>query len=198
MAAPTVTVNMVCQQFDPALGQLTDYGFNGGASPVAVSTFTFQNNGSAPPSGNFLFAFNIVAKGVLPGGGVIEIDWLDGAPSPTSPAPGGTTTFTSPLEFLAVSNGYQPQTASLTSYIGTGTFTIPITITANNITSSNYYDPSIALTDFSSTVTSQPFLEMIYDPPFTPTPEPATWGFMVFGVTGTALVLNRRQTAAKV
>ena len=199
-AAPTAVVNMVCQQFDPALGQLTDYGFisNGfGVAPGNTATFTLQNNGSLPPSGVFLFAFDIDIQGFLPGGGLIDMRLLDGVIPSTDPAPGAATTFNNEPQWLPILSGGNPQTASLNSYIGTGTFTIPMTITVRNITNNNFSDPLIALTDFSATVTSAPYLSMIYDPPSVPTPEPASSGFLLIGIAASAFVLNRRQTAAK-
>ena len=199
MASASASATITCQQFDPSLGTLTDYGFipNGGGG-VNPASMTFQNNGSSEPVGPFLFGFSITAAGTLPGGEQIAMDWVGGLIAATTAlSPGSTQTFSSDLYYGGITSGADiPQTASLDSYIGTGQISIPITISAISIATpgQNPNDPLIALTNFSATVGS-PSVALIYDASVSPTvPEPATGGLLACSLGVAAFVIRRRKS----
>ena len=198
--SPTAAATLTCPQFNSALGTLTDYGFvsNGvNYAPGSSTSVTLQNNTGAALPNQFVFAFQWSSTGTLPGGVPLNgIGVMTGLSAPVLISPTDTQTLTGVDFELPVL--LSPKTNSLSSFVGNGSFNVPLSIVSKDITFNNY-DPGIDLVAYTATVTSLPGLSMMYEytpavtgdlpDSFTPAPEPLSAGLAVSGLF--ALVASR-------
>ena len=194
-AARTAAQTLTCPQFNPSQGTLNNYSIAVVNGPTAIGlpfsgSFTLQNTGSSPvnfpySSGNVGINAGTVATLTIdhfPGQSAVSFSGPGQVlAAPISIAPGASAQF-SVARFIPPFAAAFNSTSSIGSYIGIGSFQVPVSFGSTTNGPSAMIAPNLVVTDWSM-VLDAAGIQMIYAyTPASATPEPSTLSLALGGI----------------